>query len=171
MAVEGDEPRQPQGVEEGVLAGLYPFRASELPEDRPRVQLFGSGALSPRREPQIQEVVHGAGIHVVAEGADRLLPGRERFGRLRGLADVERQGELPHRRALRVPEDVSLVGFDDLPTSVYALPPLSTVHQPAYELGRLAAAAMLQLLAGNSPAVVLPEPRLIARESSRRLSA
>ena len=38
-------PPQPQGVEEGVLAGLYRFRASELPEDRPRVQLFGSGAL------------------------------------------------------------------------------------------------------------------------------
>ena len=38
-------PPQPQGVEEGVLAGLYRFRASDLPEDRPRVQLFGSGAL------------------------------------------------------------------------------------------------------------------------------
>ena len=72
------------------------------------------------------------------------------------------------RRSLRVPEDVSLVGFDDLPTSVYAIPPLSTVHQPAYELGRLAASAMLQLLAGEVPRVVMPAPLLISRESSRR---
>jgi LacI family transcriptional regulator len=73
-----------------------------------------------------------------------------------------------HRRSLRVPEDVSLVGFDDLPTSTYAIPPMSTVHQPAYELGRLAATAMRQLLAGSAPTVVMPAPRLIARESSRR---
>ena len=38
-------PPQPAGVEEGVLAGLYRFRASELPADRPRVQLLGSGAM------------------------------------------------------------------------------------------------------------------------------
>jgi LacI family transcriptional regulator len=74
-----------------------------------------------------------------------------------------------HRRSLRVPDDVSLVGFDDLTTSIYAIPPLSTVHQPAYELGRLAAQAMLQMLAGVSPTVELPGPRFIARESSRRL--
>jgi LacI family transcriptional regulator len=46
---------------------------------------------------------------------------------------------------------------------------MSTVHQPAYELGRLAATAMLQLLAGTTPTVEVPAPRLIARESSRRL--
>ncbi len=73
------------------------------------------------------------------------------------------------RRGLRVPEDVSLVGFDDLPTSVYAIPPLTTVHQPAYELGQLAASAMLQLLAGTKPTAQIPPPRVIARESGRRL--
>ena len=73
------------------------------------------------------------------------------------------------RRSLRVPEDVSLVGFDDLPTSVYAIPPLSTVHQPAYELGQLAASALLQLLAGETPTVQMPAPRLVSRESSRRM--
>jgi LacI family transcriptional regulator len=74
-----------------------------------------------------------------------------------------------HRRGLRVPDDVSLVGFDDLAAAVYAIPPLTTVHQPAYELGRLAATAMLQLLADAKPSVTVPAPRLIARESSRRL--
>jgi LacI family transcriptional regulator len=74
-----------------------------------------------------------------------------------------------YRRGLRVPDDVSLVGFDDLAGANYAIPPLSTVQQPAYELGRMAAQAMLQLVAGEKPSLSMPAPRFIARESSRRL--
>ncbi len=73
------------------------------------------------------------------------------------------------RHALRVPDDVSLVGFDDQPTSLYALPPLTTVHQPAYEMGRLAAEAVLQLLDGVKPQQTVPPPRLIVRDSCRRV--
>ena len=76
-----------------------------------------------------------------------------------------------HRHALRVPEDVSLVGFDDLPTSLYAWPPLTTVHQPAYEMGSLAAQALLQLLDGAKPQQLVPPPRLIVRDSCRLLKS
>lgn len=102
---------------------------------------------------------------------DRLLESRQRFTAIFAANDQMACGAALglHRRSLRVPEDVSLVGFDDLPSSLYAVPPLSTVHQPAYELGRLAAAAMLQLLGGHTPTAEVPAPRLIARESSRRL--
>ena len=44
------------------------------------------------------------------------------------------------------------------------------VHNPAYELGQLAAATMLQLLAGETPTAQLPAPRFIARESTRQLA-
>jgi LacI family transcriptional regulator len=74
------------------------------------------------------------------------------------------------RRALRVPEDISLVGFDDLPAAQFASPPLSTIHQPAYELGRLAGESMLQLLAGSKPTAQAAAPRFVARESTRRLA-
>ena len=74
------------------------------------------------------------------------------------------------RHSLRVPDDVSLVGFDDLPMSQYASPPLSTIHQPASELGRLAAMAMLSLLSGATPTEALPPPRFVVRESTRQLN-
>jgi LacI family transcriptional regulator len=73
------------------------------------------------------------------------------------------------RHTLRVPDDVSLVGFDDLPMSQFASPPLSTVHQPAYELGRMAASAMLSLLSGAGPTEQVPPPRFVVRESTRHL--
>ncbi|MCX7265936.1 MAG: LacI family DNA-binding transcriptional regulator [Betaproteobacteria bacterium] len=73
-----------------------------------------------------------------------------------------------HQHSLRIPEDMSLVGFDNLARSLYVIPPMSTVNQPAYELGQLAATAMLQMLAGKKPTGSLPAPQLIARDSSAR---
>lgn len=101
---------------------------------------------------------------------EHLLQARQRFTGVFAANDQMAFGAALalHQRGLRVPDDMSLVGFDDLAASVYALPPLSTVHQPGYELGRLAATAMLQLLAGGKPRIEVPAPRFIVRESSAR---
>lgn len=50
-------------------------------------------------------------------------------------------------RGLRVPEDVSVVGFDDIPLASLIQPPLTTVRQPTHELGRLAATFLLERIA------------------------
>jgi DNA-binding LacI/PurR family transcriptional regulator len=47
---------------------------------------------------------------------------------------------------LRVPEDVSVAGFDDIPLASYSNPPLTTVRQPAYEKGAMAARMLIQSL-------------------------
>jgi LacI family transcriptional regulator len=74
-----------------------------------------------------------------------------------------------YQRNIRVPEDVSLIGFDDLPGSRYVIPPLSTIHQPVYELGQAAARMLLKLIEGGKSRATLPEPQLVARESTKRL--
>lgn len=73
-----------------------------------------------------------------------------------------------HRRNVRVPDDVSLIGFDDLIMARYAMPPLTTVRQSVYEIGSEAAKAMLALLRGDTPRVELPQPELVVRESTKR---
>ena len=74
-----------------------------------------------------------------------------------------------HRAGLRVPDDVSVIGFDDVVAARYMLPPISTIHMSVYDMGRLAAEAMLTLLQGETPAVVAPAAELVVRESTRRL--
>lgn len=102
---------------------------------------------------------------------ERLLDSREPFTAIFAANDQMAFGAALglHRRGLRVPDDVSLVGFDDLAGAAHSIPPLSTIHQAAHELGRLAALSLLQLLAGQTPDATLPEPRLIARGSTRAL--
>jgi DNA-binding LacI/PurR family transcriptional regulator len=60
-------------------------------------------------------------------------------------------------RGMRIPEDVAVAGFDDLHMSIDASPPLTTVRQPSYELGRRAVAAAAALARGEDvpPAEVL----------------
>ncbi|MDR7588845.1 MAG: LacI family DNA-binding transcriptional regulator [Armatimonadota bacterium] len=67
----------------------------------------------------------------------------------------------------RVPEDVAVVGFDDITFASLVSPALTTVAQPKYLMGQLAMQRLLELMAGESPAgrrIVL-EPQLIVRDS------
>jgi LacI family transcriptional regulator len=74
-----------------------------------------------------------------------------------------------YRHQVRVPDDVSLVGFDDVAPARFAIPPLTTVRQSVYEVGCQAAMAMLALLDGRVPEARMPAPELVPRESTRRV--
>ncbi len=75
-----------------------------------------------------------------------------------------------NRRNMRVPDDVSIIGFDDVAPARFSIPPLTSVHLSVYRAGEAAARKMLKLLRGETTSEVLPEPRLAIRESTRRLS-
>ena len=69
---------------------------------------------------------------------------------------------------LAVPDDVSVVGFDDIQSAAFQNPSLTTVKQPLREMGRIAGKCLLQHLGGGAslPAVVTVDPRLVVRKST-----
>jgi LacI family repressor for deo operon, udp, cdd, tsx, nupC, and nupG len=108
----------------------------------------------------------GRGGPTVAGGEaamDELLAGRPRPTGVVAYNDLMAIGALRaiRRAGLRVPDDVSLVGFDDVAFAAYSEPALTTVRQETAEMGRRAVATLTERLAGASrPArsarIVLP---------------
>ena len=67
----------------------------------------------------------------------------------------------------RVPDDISVVGFDDIPLAAYFDPPLTTIRLPAYELGHAAGRALLERIADrDDPGRTLLPTELIVRAST-----
>jgi len=71
-------------------------------------------------------------------------------------------------RGLRVPKDVSIVGFDDRPQSPFTTPALTTVRQPEIEMGSAAVAMLLRELRGEPPEMPRFATQLVVRESTAR---
>ena len=72
---------------------------------------------------------------------------------------------------LRVPEDISMVGFDDIPWAQFSDPPLTTIRLPAAELARAACVVLIDLLQGKEPPSkrLMLTTELIIRKSCRKL--
>lgn len=117
-------------------------------------------------------VVHGdysenGGHKAMAE----LLDSRVDFTAVFAANDQTARGALLalHRRGLRVPDDVSVVGFDDLAGSAFTIPPLTTVHRSIDEIGECAAEAIVDLIERRAPRATVSAPTLAIRESTRAL--
>ena len=79
-----------------------------------------------------------------------------------------------HAHGIRVPEDVAVIGFDNLAESAYYTPALSTITHPLRELGNLAVKTLLEQIEGSGDSVVQREitleTGLILRDSTPPLS-
>ena len=161
----------------GHLAGLGHRRVAQLrgPLDVANFSAREVGFTEACRDLGIEEVVFGeTGARPVFEEGERLMeallagPGRRPTAvfahndlmALGGLAALHRQG-------LSVPEDMSMVGYNDLPAMDLVAPPLTTVRYPSNEIGRAAGELVIQLLAGEEAEDVLLKPTLIVRSSTR----
>jgi LacI family transcriptional regulator len=69
---------------------------------------------------------------------------------------------------LRIPQDIAIAGFDDIPLAEYYDPPLTTIHLPAFGLGWAGGERLIRMIQGeglNNPALLL-ESKLVTRQSS-----
>jgi DNA-binding LacI/PurR family transcriptional regulator len=101
----------------------------------------------------------------------KLLACGETFSALFAFNDVSAIGAIKALReaGLRVPQDVSIVGFDDVQSAAFQNPALTTVRQPLRTMGMLAAqTVLLQIGAagGNHAQEIVVDPELVVREST-----
>ncbi len=77
-----------------------------------------------------------------------------------------------NRENVSVPEEISVIGFDDLPFSQYTIPPLTTIQQPIYDKGKRAASLLINQIENEDAEIVHEdlEPELIIRESCNALN-
>jgi len=92
-------------------------------------------------------------IEVSAEAATRLVTRKEAPTALFCANDIQALGALfaCQRLNIRVPEDISILGFDDLPITRVVNPPLSSVHVPAKRMGHAAADALIAAARNSTP--------------------
>jgi LacI family transcriptional regulator len=102
--------------------------------------------------------------------AKQLLARKIPFTALFAYNDISAIGSLwAFREAgLRVPEDISIVGFDDIPGAAYANPGLTTVRQPLVRMGQIAAQTVVDLIEerGEYVSEIAIEPEFVVREST-----
>lgn len=130
-----------------------------------------STAIERAAAPAPVAVMAGISVAAGARAFESLPRGRRRPTGVLAMSDMAAIGLIFAAQAsgLRVPDDLSVVGFDDLPASTWTNPPLTTVRQPIVEKGSLAARLLIERM--NGKAVVSPEPlrtSLVIRGSTSR---
>jgi DNA-binding LacI/PurR family transcriptional regulator len=110
------------------------------------------------------------GYHVT----QKLLVSGERFTALFAFNDISAIGAIRALReaGLRVPEDVSVVGFDDIQSAAFQHPSLTTVRQPLRRMGEIAAETLLRRIANAShpplAKTIVVDPEFVVRDSTSK---
>lgn len=148
-----------------------------------------TGEIAVARQRGIQAALKEAGLSLRPEWCSIVPPGREvggGFQAMRVLLDLP-EAERPtaviafndiiavgalhaiHSQGLRVPQDISVIGVDDLALAGHTYPPLTTISQPKYHMGKLAVQTLRRMKEGRiglSNTCTLLEIPLIVREST-----
>jgi LacI family transcriptional regulator, galactose operon repressor len=104
--------------------------------------------------------------------AKQLLARKKPFTALFAYNDISAIGAIRaiQERGLRIPQDVSVVGFDDIAWAAFHTPSLTTVQQPLGKMGQMAAEALFRMIehGGEHSSKIAIEPTLVVRESTGR---
>jgi LacI family transcriptional regulator len=149
-----------------VISGPSHVMCSRARVDGYRAALQSHDLRPPRQHVRFGEFDHTAGLHQALS----LLEGPDRPTAVFCASDMIAMGtyEAAHRLKLRVPEDLSIVGFDDLPLAAWMQPSLTTVRQPLAEMASLATRMLFQMIGGGSldASQVEVATRLVVRGST-----
>ncbi len=103
----------------------------------------------------------------------QLLSGGRCFTAIVAFNDMSAIGAIRalHDLGMKVPDDVSVIGFDDIKLAAFSNPRLTTIRQPLSNMGRIAAQCVLNQLNKSEPfrKVIMVEPELAVRESTRAI--
>ncbi|HKV41121.1 MAG TPA: LacI family DNA-binding transcriptional regulator [Blastocatellia bacterium] len=108
---------------------------------------------------------------------NQLLASSAEFSALFAFNDVSAIGAIRAFREAgwRVPEDISVIGVDDIYNAAYFTPALTTIRQPLREMGRLAAETLLRRISSGSakpyPTELTVQPELVIRQSTNHRAA
>ena len=104
--------------------------------------------------------------------AKQLLARGKPFTALFAYNDISAIGAIRafQESGLRVPHDVSVMGFDDIPGAAFHFPSLTTVRQPLVRMGQVAAQSLVERIEGRQeyPSEIAIEPELVVRESTAK---
>ncbi len=77
-----------------------------------------------------------------------------------------------YEHGVKIPDDVSIVGYSGEPLTEYCIPPLTTIYQPFEEMGRTAVDLLISQIQSQSyePVVTLLPTRLIERQSCKKIT-
>jgi LacI family transcriptional regulator len=152
-----------------MLSGRPDLQSAQLRERGYREALAAAGV--PADERLIQVGAYDPEISV--KPARELLGSPDRPTAVFAANDVSAIAtiEVARELGLRVPQDLSIVGFDNIPESVLCAPPLTTVDQPIRTMGKRAIEMLVQLIRGETPQQthIRLATKLIVRQSTSRL--
>ncbi|GAA1173454.1 LacI family transcriptional regulator [Kitasatospora gansuensis] len=133
----------------GVIGGRKELLCSQARIDGYRAALERAGIEVDRDLIRFGDFQHEGGFRNAVD----LLALPDRPTAIFAGSDVQAMGayEAARQAGLRIPQDLSIVGFDDLPMCDWLSPPLTTVRQPLEEMGRVAARMLFQMLDGRPP--------------------
>jgi LacI family transcriptional regulator len=107
------------------------------------------------------------------DGAATLLHNRQQFTAVLAFNDKSAIGAIRaiQDQGLQVPDDISVIGVDDLEFSAYFSPRLTTIRQPLISMGAAAASTILREIHGEDmPEETVLQPQLVVRESTGPVS-
>jgi len=144
----------------------YLFGPSEMP-GQPRLEAF-KAALAERGlvyDPAL--IITGLGYRQASgvRGMQELMARRAGVTAVLAFNDLIAMGVMSYcyEQGIRIPEDISLIGFDNIEQSMYTCPPLTTVNIPREEIGRELFRSLLNTIKGGHPEIQIITPNLVLR--------